>query len=208
MPGVAAGGVDVSACYGFSVGESEDSNDEEMDVQECGSCGGTSGLSSGRHPVSSHAAVISPPTEEFSGGVELQPVSRRFEACMAPTFFAESSFVEYVGYASAGRPLQVVGCGVPPFGLLPNFLLRACLMGLLCFGIAGVAAGFGGMSISNDDNSVTEDLVMCIGTIYSGVDQLSPETRQQVVVIGARFYFVNDNLFNMFQWQSIFQFTI
>ncbi|KAK3268509.1 hypothetical protein CYMTET_22992, partial [Cymbomonas tetramitiformis] len=31
------------------------------------------------HPVATHAAVISPPTEqEFSGGVELQPVTRQF----------------------------------------------------------------------------------------------------------------------------------
>ncbi|KAK3288369.1 hypothetical protein CYMTET_4155 [Cymbomonas tetramitiformis] len=52
----------------------------------------------------------------------------------------------------------------------------------------GRSAGFGGMSINNDGNFVTEDPVMCIagGTcIYSGVDSLSPETRQQVLQLFA-----------------------
>ncbi|KAK3258574.1 hypothetical protein CYMTET_32385 [Cymbomonas tetramitiformis] len=55
---------------------------------------------------------------------------------------------------------------------------------MLCFGIVGVAAGFGGVSgINNDDNSVTEDPVLCIGAtcLYSVVDRLSPEIRQQVL---------------------------
>ncbi|KAK3277400.1 hypothetical protein CYMTET_14594 [Cymbomonas tetramitiformis] len=167
------------------------------------------------HPVVTYAAMISPPTEEFSGGVDLQPMTRRFEACMAPTFFAggcsfppadppaevsdvqlrESveelfpylSWVSYQHSWSMWEEVEVAGCGVPPFGILPDFLLLACLMGylavLVCFGIAGVAPGFvGGMKMNNEDNSVTEDPVMCIGAtcICSGVDHLSPESRQQV----------------------------
>ncbi|KAK3246712.1 hypothetical protein CYMTET_43760 [Cymbomonas tetramitiformis] len=44
---------------------------------------------------------------------------------------------------SAWRPQQVVGCGVPPFGMRPHFRMLACFIGLLCFGIAGAAAGLG-----------------------------------------------------------------
>ncbi|KAK3285679.1 hypothetical protein CYMTET_6728 [Cymbomonas tetramitiformis] len=84
---------------------------------------------------------------------------------------------------SAVRPQQVVGCGVPPFGMRPSFIMLACFVGLLCFGIAGAAAGLGDMGTGNDGISVTEDPVMCKGAlcIYSGVDKLSPEARQQVL---------------------------
>ncbi|KAK3287732.1 hypothetical protein CYMTET_4771 [Cymbomonas tetramitiformis] len=88
---------------------------------------------------------------------------------------------------SAVRPQQVVGCGVPPFGMRPTFLMLACLLGLLCFGIAGAAAGLGDMSTSIDGISITEDPVMCKGAlcIYSGLDKLSPEARQQVLQLFA-----------------------
>ncbi|KAK3281280.1 hypothetical protein CYMTET_10920 [Cymbomonas tetramitiformis] len=64
----------------------------------------------------------------------------------------------------------------------------AVIVCTLCFGIAGVAAGFGGIGMHNDDyNPVTEDPVMCIGAacINSGVDRLSPETRQLVLQLFA-----------------------
>ncbi|KAK3268101.1 hypothetical protein CYMTET_23372 [Cymbomonas tetramitiformis] len=62
------------------------------------------------------------------------------------------------------RPQQVVGCGAPPFGLRPHFMMLACFLGLLAFGIAGVTAGFGDIGINNiDNNPVTEDPVLCIG---------------------------------------------
>ncbi|KAK3272433.1 hypothetical protein CYMTET_19272 [Cymbomonas tetramitiformis] len=46
-----------------------------------------------------------------------------------------------------------------------------------------ISAGYGSMNINNDDNSVTQDPVMCIGAtcIYSGVDTLSLEIRLQVI---------------------------
>ncbi|KAK3286935.1 hypothetical protein CYMTET_5527 [Cymbomonas tetramitiformis] len=84
--------------------------------------------------------------------------------------------------------VPVVGCGAPPCGLRPNFVLLACLLGVLCFGIAGVAACFGDIGINNiDNNPVAEDPVMCIGAtcIYSRVGQLPPETRQLVLQLFA-----------------------
>ncbi|KAK3252876.1 hypothetical protein CYMTET_37837 [Cymbomonas tetramitiformis] len=88
---------------------------------------------------------------------------------------------------SAVRPQQVAGYCVPPFGMRPSFLMLACLVGLLCFCIARAAAGFGDVGTSTDGISVTEDPVMCKGAlcIYSGVDNLSPEARQQVLQLFA-----------------------
>ncbi|KAK3242709.1 hypothetical protein CYMTET_47613 [Cymbomonas tetramitiformis] len=40
---------------------------------------------------------------------------------------------------------QVIGCGAPPPGLRPNFVMLACFLGLLGIGFAG-AAGIGGAS--------------------------------------------------------------
>ncbi|KAK3275310.1 hypothetical protein CYMTET_16550 [Cymbomonas tetramitiformis] len=84
-------------------------------------------------------------------------------------------FVERVAHASVGRPQQVVSCGAPPCGLRPNFILRAGLISVLCFGIAGVAAGFCGIGMNNDDtNPVTEDPQL-VATV---------QLRQHLVVIG------------------------
>ncbi|KAK3250213.1 hypothetical protein CYMTET_40402 [Cymbomonas tetramitiformis] len=58
---------------------------------------------------------------------------------------------------SAWRPRQVVGCGAPPFGMRPSFLMLACFIGLLCFGIAGAAAGLGDMSTDTDGIPSTGD---------------------------------------------------
>ncbi|KAK3261716.1 hypothetical protein CYMTET_29393 [Cymbomonas tetramitiformis] len=106
-------------------------------------------------PVVTHAAAICPPTEEFSR-VELQPVTRRLEACMAPTFFAGGC-----SSAPAGTSDVQGESDEDLFSDSTSVLSFVEHMGgLLCFGIAGVAAGFGGVGISNVDNSVTEDPVL------------------------------------------------
>ncbi|KAK3257608.1 hypothetical protein CYMTET_33314 [Cymbomonas tetramitiformis] len=107
----------------------------------------------------------------------------------SPPSICDESFVRAPDGVSTARSQQVVGCGAPPFGLRPiNFPMFACLVGLLCFGIAGVTAGLGDVFDTNDGNSVTEVPVMCIGAacIYSGVDQFSPETRQLVLQLFAK----------------------
>ncbi|KAK3287015.1 hypothetical protein CYMTET_5453 [Cymbomonas tetramitiformis] len=60
-------------------------------------------------------------------------------------------------------------------------------IGSLVFGIAGVTAGLSDAIRMDNGNSVTEDPVMCIGAtcLYSGVDSLSPEIRQQVLQLFA-----------------------
>ncbi|KAK3248694.1 hypothetical protein CYMTET_41847 [Cymbomonas tetramitiformis] len=73
---------------------------------------------------------------------------------------SEKSFLGAPDCASEVRSQQAVGCGTLPFGLLPHFILLACLLGIFCFGIAGVAAGFGGINNNNACNSVTEDPVV------------------------------------------------
>ncbi|KAK3238817.1 hypothetical protein CYMTET_51204 [Cymbomonas tetramitiformis] len=86
---------------------------------------------------------------------------------------SETSFVEAPDCASAVRRQQVVGCGAPPFGLRPHFIIMlACFIDLLAFGIAGVAVGFAGGEIDGIDNndniynSVTiETPVMCVGHV-------------------------------------------
>ncbi|KAK3250436.1 hypothetical protein CYMTET_40183 [Cymbomonas tetramitiformis] len=61
--------------------------------------------------------------------------------------------------------------------------MLACFIGLLAFGIAGVAADFAGGEIEGADNNMniynsvtTETPVMCVGhvCIYSGFATLSP----------------------------------
>ncbi|KAK3285849.1 hypothetical protein CYMTET_6560 [Cymbomonas tetramitiformis] len=178
--GRAAGGVDVSACR-FAVEESrEDSGDEEMDVQEelwqlrsqigkAVTFGTVCAKMQERHlarsaPAGYAAQVYAPTAEAFPGGVGLVPVG-------------------------AVRPHQVVGCGAPPFGFRPHFIMLACfIIGLLTtFGIAGVTAGLGDVIDMDNGNSVTEDPGVCIGAtcLYSGVDSLSPEIRQQVLQLFA-----------------------
>ncbi|KAK3266571.1 hypothetical protein CYMTET_24814 [Cymbomonas tetramitiformis] len=151
-------------------------------------------LLSARLPISAVACSFGPSDASFAElevKSEAPPIDALFmdseEEEFTPSAF-EESFVGAPGYASAVRPQQVVGCGAPPFGLRPHFIMLACFLGLLAFGIAGVAAGFGGIGINNvDNNPVTEDPVMCIGAacIYSGVEQLSPETRQLVLQLFA-----------------------
>ncbi|KAK3260906.1 hypothetical protein CYMTET_30161 [Cymbomonas tetramitiformis] len=154
------------------------------------------------HAGASRDVVLYPPTEEFPGGVALQPARHASVQTpgpsMAPSFFAKGffadpteasdgmgqsdgelisdsdslkPFVEHVSHASAGRPQQVVvGCGAPPCGRRPNFGLLACLLGMLRFGIAGVAAGFGDI----DNNPVTEDPVVCIVSIGVSLSRVNP----------------------------------
>ncbi|KAK3272708.1 hypothetical protein CYMTET_19012 [Cymbomonas tetramitiformis] len=83
---------------------------------------------------------------------------------------------------------KVVGCGAPPFGMRPHFVVLACFIGLLAFRMAGVAAGIAGNEIDNDDiyNSVTtETPVMCVGQmcIYSGFDTLSSAVQDRLLVV-------------------------
>ncbi|KAK3249976.1 hypothetical protein CYMTET_40623 [Cymbomonas tetramitiformis] len=90
---------------------------------------------------------------------------------------------------------KVVGCGAPPFGLRPHYVLLACFIGLLDFGIAGVAAGFAGGEIDGIDNNntiynsvTTETPVMCVGhvSIYSGFDTLSLVVQDRLLqVVGS-----------------------
>ncbi|KAK3245992.1 hypothetical protein CYMTET_44460 [Cymbomonas tetramitiformis] len=107
---------------------------------------------------------------------------------------SEKAFVEAPGCASAVRRQQVVGCGAPPFGLRPHFIMFACFIGLLAFGIAGVAAGFAGGEIDGINNNniynsvTTETPVMCVGhvCIYSGFDTLSPVVQNWLLqVVGS-----------------------
>ncbi|KAK3271338.1 hypothetical protein CYMTET_20307 [Cymbomonas tetramitiformis] len=46
----------------------------------------------------------------------------------------QKSFVGTLSGRSAGRPQQAIGCGAPPHGLRPNFVLLACFLGLLRIG--------------------------------------------------------------------------
>ncbi|KAK3245684.1 hypothetical protein CYMTET_44763 [Cymbomonas tetramitiformis] len=55
------------------------------------------------------------------------------------------SFVGTLSSQSTGRPQQVIGCGAPPPGLRPNFVLLACFLRLLGIGFAG-ATGIGSAS--------------------------------------------------------------
>ncbi|KAK3249276.1 hypothetical protein CYMTET_41288 [Cymbomonas tetramitiformis] len=79
----------------------------------------------------------------------------------------------------------VVGCGVPPFGMRPSFIMLACFVGPLCFGIAGAAAGLGDMGAGDDGISVTEDPVMRKGALAAcirGWTSCPPtEARHQVL---------------------------
>ncbi|KAK3285117.1 hypothetical protein CYMTET_7266 [Cymbomonas tetramitiformis] len=144
-PAVLAGGesddIDVSA-YGFTVSGSDsgvltelETLTSQVNAMEEKVVPHVSGASAGGVPAGNYHYGV--PTEEFPGGVELEP----------------GSFVEAPGCASAVRRQQVVGCGAPPFGLRPHFVMLACFIGLLAFGIAGVAAGFAGGDIDGIDNN-------------------------------------------------------
>ncbi|KAK3250952.1 hypothetical protein CYMTET_39692 [Cymbomonas tetramitiformis] len=104
-----------------------------------------------------------------------------------PSIF-EESFVGAPGYASAVRPQQVVGCGAPPFDLRPHFVMLTCFLGLLAFGIAGVAADFGDIGIDEIDNNInsiaTESPVMCVGQLclHPGFDSLSPVVQERLIM--------------------------
>ncbi|KAK3261819.1 hypothetical protein CYMTET_29291 [Cymbomonas tetramitiformis] len=78
------------------------------------------------------------PEEKFS----IEPIETSFAESDAEELFpdsdSEKSFVGAPGCASAVRSQQVVDCGTPLFGLRPHFTLLACLLGIFCFGIAGV----------------------------------------------------------------------
>ncbi|KAK3278045.1 hypothetical protein CYMTET_13988 [Cymbomonas tetramitiformis] len=82
-----------------------------------------SGASAGGVPAGDYHYGV--PTEEFPGGDD---------SC-------RESFVEAPGCASAVRRQQVVGCGAPPFDMRPHFIVLACFIGLLAFGIAAGAQG-------------------------------------------------------------------
>ncbi|KAK3258046.1 hypothetical protein CYMTET_32894 [Cymbomonas tetramitiformis] len=109
---------------------------------------------------------------------------------------SDESFVEAPGCASAVHRQQVVGCGAPPFGLRPHFIMLACFIGILAFGISGVAAGFAGGGIDGNNNNnmniynsvTTETPVVCVGhvCIYSGFDTLSPVLQDRLLqVVGS-----------------------
>ncbi|KAK3272516.1 hypothetical protein CYMTET_19192 [Cymbomonas tetramitiformis] len=74
-------------------------------------------------PAYGHLASISPPTEEFPGGVlELVPCA--------------NAFGRQLSAATCSFP-QAVGCGAPPVGFRPTFGMLACFIELFCFGIVG-----------------------------------------------------------------------
>ncbi|KAK3272477.1 hypothetical protein CYMTET_19227 [Cymbomonas tetramitiformis] len=78
-----------------------------------------------------------------------------------PPIYEEPRAVTHLAvFHAAVRPQQVVGCGVPPFGMRPPFIMLVCRVGLLCFGIAGAAAGLGDIGTDSDGISVTEDPVL------------------------------------------------
>ncbi|KAK3247373.1 hypothetical protein CYMTET_43127 [Cymbomonas tetramitiformis] len=118
----------------------------------------------------------------------------------------EESCVGAPACASAVRPKQVVGCGAPPFGLRPHYVMLACFTGLLAFDIAGAAAGLGGGGIDGIENNMydfnsvtTESPVMCVGQLclYPDFDSPSPVVQDRLMqAAGVRFYFGHDNIFN------------
>ncbi|KAK3264406.1 hypothetical protein CYMTET_26855 [Cymbomonas tetramitiformis] len=84
--------------------------------------------------------------------------------------------IEGRDYASVVHPQQMADCGVPPFGLRPQFSMLACLISILCFDIAGVTAGYGDIGIINSDgNSVTEEpqLHLVVTTRRNGLGSMA-----------------------------------
>ncbi|KAK3236497.1 hypothetical protein CYMTET_53384 [Cymbomonas tetramitiformis] len=116
-------------------------------------------------PISDVNFSLEPAKESFAEhGEESESLSIDYlfmeseeEEEFPPSIYDESFVRAPAGGASAARSQQVVGCGAPPFGLRPNFIMLACRVGLLCFSIAGVTAGLDGVIDTNDGNSVTED---------------------------------------------------
>ncbi|KAK3270293.1 hypothetical protein CYMTET_21301 [Cymbomonas tetramitiformis] len=104
-------------------------------------------------PISAVNFSLETAEESF---VELEEKS---ELSQLDVLFMESEEVEFPPSINLRETAPVVGCGAPPFGLRPNFLMLACRMGLLCFGIAGVTAGLGDVIDNSDGNYVTEDPV-------------------------------------------------
>ncbi|KAK3284432.1 hypothetical protein CYMTET_7933 [Cymbomonas tetramitiformis] len=98
--------------------------------------------------ISAVACSFEPATESFVKPVEarehysIDELLACSEADELDQSGSEKSFVETMYGASANRPQQVMGCGAPPPGLRPNFVLLACVLGLLGIGFAG-AAGIG-----------------------------------------------------------------
>ncbi|KAK3242749.1 hypothetical protein CYMTET_47567 [Cymbomonas tetramitiformis] len=152
--GTASGGVDVSA-YKFAVGESNDSEDEEMDVprRSCGRFAASSefprgfGLVPLRHPVPSSA------------------LSAPFSAAVACSFALSDALFAELGEKSEVPPIEesFVDSEEEEF---PPSIFEESFVGArwLCFGISPPSAS---------------------ACLYSGVDSLSPETRQQVLQLFA-----------------------
>ncbi|KAK3261114.1 hypothetical protein CYMTET_29967 [Cymbomonas tetramitiformis] len=166
-PAVLAGGESDVSAYGFEVSDAGGGVMSELESltgqvrameEKVVPHGG--GASAGGAPAAGrYEAHFRVPTEEFPGGVDLVPIepADALGHCSIDEFLSDSetdelghseyaeSFVGTLCGQSTGRPQQVMGCGAPPPGLRPNFVLLACFLGLSGIGFA-VAAGIGGAS--------------------------------------------------------------
>ncbi|KAK3286004.1 hypothetical protein CYMTET_6412 [Cymbomonas tetramitiformis] len=92
---------------------------------------------SGALPPGGYVASITPPTEEFSGGVELLPVVRAFARPHSLGIRSiepqeESDCLDGGPAAVIDEPSRgsaaALGCGILPFGLRAHFIMLACLL--------------------------------------------------------------------------------
>ncbi|KAK3268942.1 hypothetical protein CYMTET_22583 [Cymbomonas tetramitiformis] len=90
---------------------------------------------------------------------------------------------------ACGAVVAAIGCGPPPWGLRPRFIMLACLISLICFGIVGAAAGYGGAEIDNNVDTInsitTESPVMCVGQLclHPGFNTLSPVVQERLMQV-------------------------
>ncbi|KAK3252193.1 hypothetical protein CYMTET_38500 [Cymbomonas tetramitiformis] len=140
-----------------------------------------------------HVARISPPTEEFPGGLELVPVRGAFDvpftvgACSIEPGTHRSECKQKKpasGIEPAGKAVAALGCGVHPWGLRPNFgMMLICLISL--FRHRGSSSWVRRYRDRQQHRLHHESRVMCIGQLClcPGFDSFSPVVQERLVQV-------------------------